>query len=122
MTLGISATQVTQLVAQKLTSVTLPLRSSLDFLLPSSSTKVEAGAAETPVFRYTPTPTARASATAAAEMTFFMGKGWSWPPDFSSDRTRFDNRSPDAPVHPIPRHRPGTGHGRRPRRLQPDLQ
>ena len=66
MTLGISATQVTQLVAQKLTSVTLPLRSSLDFLLPSRSTKVEAGAAETPVSRYTPTPTAKASAVAVA--------------------------------------------------------
>ena len=39
MTLGISPTQVTQLVAQKLTSVTLPLRSSVLFLLPSSSTK-----------------------------------------------------------------------------------
>ena len=56
-------TQVTQLVAQKLTSVTLPFRSSVVFLLPSSSTKVEAGAGELPVLTYTPTPTASATAT-----------------------------------------------------------
>jgi hypothetical protein len=46
--LGISATQVTQLVAQKFTSVTLPLRSAVVFFEPSSSTKVLSGAAEAP--------------------------------------------------------------------------
>src|SRR2546426_4946000 len=44
MTLGISATQVTQLVAQKLTRVTLPFKSAVVFLLPSSNTKVDSGA------------------------------------------------------------------------------
>src|SRR5690554_1847203 len=42
---GISLTQVTQVVAQKLTRVTLPLRSAVLRVLPSSSTKVESGAA-----------------------------------------------------------------------------
>ena len=72
MTLGISPTQVTQLVAQKLTSVTLPLRSAVLFCVPSSSTKVEAGAAVAPEPRYTPTPVANAMTTAAAAMYFFM--------------------------------------------------
>ena len=38
---GISATQVVQLVAQKFTSVTLPLRSCVVFWLPLSSTNVD---------------------------------------------------------------------------------
>ncbi|MCY1217802.1 hypothetical protein D3C72_800260 [compost metagenome] len=71
--MGISATQVTQLVAQKLTSVTLPFRSAVLLVVPSSSTKVEAGAAVLPEPRYTPTPAARAITTAAAAMYFFMG-------------------------------------------------
>ena len=50
---GISATQVVQLVAQKLTRVTLPFRSAVDLLEPSSSTKVDAGASARPVSRYT---------------------------------------------------------------------
>eukprot|EP01034_Spumella_vulgaris_P033922 gene33921-41841_t len=50
---GISATQVVQLVAQKLTSVTLPRRSAVDWREPSSSTNVLSGAAERPVSRYT---------------------------------------------------------------------
>ena len=45
MSLGISATQVTQLVAQKLTSVTFPLKSAVVVLLPSSNTNVDSGAA-----------------------------------------------------------------------------
>ena len=45
MTLGISATQVTQLVAQKFTSVTCPFRSAAVLRDPSSSTNVESGAA-----------------------------------------------------------------------------
>ncbi len=50
---GISATQVAQLVAQKFTSVTLPRRSAVVWLEPSSSTKVLSGAAARPVSRYT---------------------------------------------------------------------
>lgn len=41
---GISATQVVQLVAQKFTRVTLPLKSVVVFLLPSKRTKVVSGA------------------------------------------------------------------------------
>jgi len=44
MTSGISATQVTQLVAQKLTSVTLPRSCCVVVLEPSSSTNCELGA------------------------------------------------------------------------------
>ena len=49
MIFGISATQVTQLVAQKLTKVTLPCMSAVVCLLPSSSTKVDSGAACVPL-------------------------------------------------------------------------
>jgi Protein of unknown function (DUF4197) len=42
--LGISATHVTQLVAQKLTKVTFPLKSAVVVLLASKSTKLEFGA------------------------------------------------------------------------------
>ena len=42
---GISATQVVQLVAQKLTSVTLPCKPWVLVVLPSSKTNSEAGAA-----------------------------------------------------------------------------
>ncbi|MOA44736.1 hypothetical protein D3C78_1670560 [compost metagenome] len=48
---GISATQVVQLVAQKLTSVTLPCISAVVFWLPSSSTNVDEGAGLLPAFR-----------------------------------------------------------------------
>src|SRR3990167_7276914 len=41
---GISFTQVTQVVAQKFTRVTLPLRSAVVTVAPSSSMKVDAGA------------------------------------------------------------------------------
>jgi hypothetical protein len=41
---GISATQTVQLVAQKLTRVTLPRRSAVCTVLPSSSTNFEDGA------------------------------------------------------------------------------
>ena len=47
--MGISATQVVQLVAQKLTRVTFPFKSAVVFVLPSSSTKVDSGAACAPL-------------------------------------------------------------------------
>ena len=43
-TSGISATQVVQLVAQKFTRSTLPLKSEVDFVVPSSKMKEERGA------------------------------------------------------------------------------
>src|SRR4051812_41644155 len=72
MTLGISPTQVTQLVAQKFTSVTRPFRSAVVRLDPSSRTKVEAGAASALVARSTPAPAAIASAAPMPKRTIFM--------------------------------------------------
>ena len=66
---GISATHVVQLVAQKFTKVTLPLRSAVVCLLPSSSTKVDCGAAVWPAPEYThaPMPAAAAITTPAIQ-------------------------------------------------------
>ena len=74
MILGISATQVTQLVAQKLTSVTLPFRSAVVLLLPSSSTKVDSGAAYAPPHPDRLTSAASATPTASA-MRHTVGGG-----------------------------------------------
>ena len=63
---GISATQVVQLVAQKLTRVTLPRSCAVVWLEPSSSTKVDSGAADWPLPSSAQVPTEAATASAAA--------------------------------------------------------
>ncbi|KAG1290122.1 hypothetical protein G6F63_017012 [Rhizopus arrhizus] len=68
---GICFTQVTQLVAQNLTSTTLPRRSCIEKVLPSSVVNVTSGAVW--AGRQTnqaPMPTA--TSTARATMAFFI--------------------------------------------------
>ncbi len=65
MILGISATQVTQLVAQKFTKVTRPLNWDVDWLLPSSKTNFDSGAISVPELKNTALPTAKMAAAAA---------------------------------------------------------
>ena len=69
---GISATQVVQLVAQKLTNTTLPRKSALRRVEPSSSTKVEAGAGDTPVPKTTQVPKPATAAKASAIAPYFI--------------------------------------------------
>jgi len=71
MIFGISATHVTQLVAQKFTNVTLPLRSAVSFLEPSSSTKVDAGAASLPLHKNAVPTSAQAARMAATAQRLF---------------------------------------------------
>jgi hypothetical protein len=78
MMLGISATQAVQLVAQKLTSITRPLRSSVVLLEPSSSTNVDCGAAELPLPTYPANPIAARAAAAATYDTLFNSKALPW--------------------------------------------
>ncbi|CUJ06105.1 Uncharacterised protein [Achromobacter xylosoxidans] len=68
---GICLTQVTQLVAQNFTRTTLPRRSCMEKVLPSSVVKVTSGAVCVGR-RVNQAPTPTATRTARATMAFFI--------------------------------------------------
>jgi Protein of unknown function (DUF4197) len=87
MIFGISATHVTQLVAQKLTSVTLPLRSAVRFWEPSRRTKVDAGATSLPPHKNAALTSAQADRMAASAQRLFDCE------EFVMDRRQFNSVS-----------------------------